>query len=358
LMIAVSATVGTDLMIGSFRETVSRWIETSLRADLYVALPGERGGASKYAADREIMSQIAALPGVRMLSSVLRTRLVGETGLENVTVFELNEKSKPGFIFREKSEGDVWARFEGGDALIVTEAYAYHRSVGVGGSVLLQTAAGMRPFEVVGVYADYSGDRGHLAMSRKTFGEYWRDLGYTGIGVYARSGADLVRLEEQIKERLSGSQTVRSDRAIYRASMEVFEQTFAVTETLRWLAAGIAFAGVFSALMALQFERIRQMGVLRALGVTSGQLGAMIASETGLIGLAAGIVACPVGYVVAHQLIFVIYRRAFGWTLDFYLSQGVFFQGVALAFCAALLAGVFPALKMANTRPAWAMRME
>jgi len=41
----------------------------------------------------------------------------------------------------------------------------------------------------------------------------------------------------------------------------MFEQTFTITETLRWLSAAIAFVGVFSALMALQFERTRQLGI-------------------------------------------------------------------------------------------------
>jgi putative ABC transport system permease protein len=36
----------------------------------------------------------------------------------------------------------------------------------------------------------------------------------------------------------------------------------------------------------------------------------------------------------------------------------VLFQGIVLAFVAALLAGVFPALKMAQTHPAEALRTE
>ena len=47
LMIAVSATIGMDLMIGSFRQTVAQWVHSSLPADLYVALPGEKMTADK-----------------------------------------------------------------------------------------------------------------------------------------------------------------------------------------------------------------------------------------------------------------------------------------------------------------------
>jgi putative ABC transport system permease protein len=110
--------------------------------------------------------------------------------------------------------------------------------------------------------------------------------------------------------------------------------------------------------MALQFERIRQLGILRSIGITSSQLSVLIISETGLMGLMAGLLAIPVGFIVAYVLIFVVYQRSFGWTMDFYFNGGILFQGIVLAFIAALLAGVFPALKMAQTHPAEALRTE
>src|SRR5207247_7035888 len=40
LMISISATVGVGIMVGSFRQTVQRWLEASLTADVYVSPPG------------------------------------------------------------------------------------------------------------------------------------------------------------------------------------------------------------------------------------------------------------------------------------------------------------------------------
>jgi putative ABC transport system permease protein len=234
----------------------------------------------------------------------------------------------------------------------------YHHAVKVGQKILLRTDQGELPFEVIAIYADYSGDQGHLAMSRLNYQRYWPDLGYSGIGVYARKGADLKQLESQISKLLTAQQSVKSNQEIYKASMIVFEQTFTITETLRWLSAAIAFVGVFSALMALQFERTRQLGNFRAIGITSRQLTVLIISETGLMGLVAGLLAIPVGFIVAYVLIFVVYQRSFGWTMAFYFDSGILYQGLALAFVAALLAGVFPAMKMAQTKPAEALRTE
>jgi putative ABC transport system permease protein len=374
LMIAVSATIGMDLMIGSFRQTVADWVQTSLRADLYVSLPGEKMPGARAEQDHRLKAKLAELQGVKMLSSVLHTNVIARDGVyaaglpgagaaaENdftkVSVFELNEKSRPGFIFKHKTDNKLWDRFEQQQTVIVTEPYAYHHSVKIGDKIRLQTDHGNEPFEVIGIYADYSGDQGHLAMSRRNYQHYWPDLGYSGIGVYAKDGVDLQQLENQIKKLLTAQQSVQSDQAIYKASMAVFEQTFTITETLRWLSAAIAFVGVFSALMALQFERTRQLGILRAIGITSGQLAVLITGETGLMGLVAGLIAIPVGYIVAYMLIFVIYQRSFGWTMAFHFNPGVIYQGLALALIAATLAGILPALKMAKTKPAEALRSE
>ena len=358
LMIAVAATIGMDLMIGSFRQTVAQWLQVSLPADLYVSLPGEKMTADKALADQRLKEKLAKLPNVQMLSSVLHTKIISDDEFTQVSVFELNAKLKKSFIFKHNVDDDLWNRFELQQSVIVTEPYAYHHEVRIGQKILLKTAQGKLPFEVIAIYADYKGDRGHLAMSRQNYLHFWPDLGYSGIGVYAKDGVDLQQLENQLRKLVTAEHSVKSNRAIYKASMEIFEQTFTITETLRWLSAAIAFTGVFSALMALQFERTRQLGILRAIGITPRQLTALIVSETGLMGLVAGLFAIPAGYVVAYVLIFVVYQRSFGWTMVFYFDPWVIYQGLALAFIAALLAGIFPALKMAQTKPAEALRTE
>ncbi len=356
LMMAVAATIGMDLMIGSFRQTVQEWLQSALRADLYVSLPGEKTPAAA-SGDHGLKAKLAAHGDVQMLSSLLATNLIANDELTKVSVYELNPQARRGFTFKQAAAGTVWDRFEREQTLIVSEPYAYHHDVKVGQTIMLRTEEGGQPFEVIAIEADYS-DQGHLVMSRRNYERYWPDLGYSGIGVYAKPGVDLKRLEDQLGQRLKAPQSIQSNRAIYEASMDLFEQTFTITETLRWLSAVIAFVGVFSALMALQFERTRQLGVLRAIGVTPAQLTVLIIGETGLMGLAAGLFAVPVGYIVAYVLIFVIYLRSFGWTMAFHMNAAVVYQGLALAFGAALLAGVLPALKMMRTRPAEALRNE
>ncbi|MFN8567346.1 MAG: FtsX-like permease family protein [Kouleothrix sp.] len=75
----------------------------------------------------------------------------------------------------------------------------------------------------------------------------------------------------------------------------------------------------------------------------------MVISQTGLIGVTAGLLALPVGVMLALVLVFVINKRSFGWTLLFQLDGGLFAQAMLVAIVAALLAGIYPAWRMSRT---------
>jgi putative ABC transport system permease protein len=151
---------------------------------------------------------------------------------------------------------------------------------------------------------------------------------------------------------------VRSNRALREASLEIFDRTFAVTVVLRFLATIVAVVGVLSALMALGLERAREIGVLRAQGFTPREVWSLVTAQTGVMGLVAGLLAIPVGIVLAVVLIFVINQRSFGWTLGLEVAPGLLLQAVLLAVGAALLAGLYPARRLARLPVPAALRDE
>jgi putative ABC transport system permease protein len=152
--------------------------------------------------------------------------------------------------------------------------------------------------------------------------------------------------------------SIRSNRALKAASLEIFDRTFAITGVLRLLALSVAFIGVLSALMALQLERGRELGVLRANGLTPGQVWKLVTTQTGIMGLLAGVLAVPAGLILAVVMVFVVNKRSFGWTLRLELGPEILLQAVLLSLAGALLAGVFPAWRMSRTSPARALREE
>jgi putative ABC transport system permease protein len=167
-------------------------------------------------------------------------------------------------------------------------------------------------------------------------------------------------LVASVRERAGDTQAllVRANRSLRQASMEVFDRTFTITQVLRLLAIGVAFVGVLSALMSLQLERARELAVLRATGLTPGQLWGLVSLQTGLLGLLAGLFSVPLGVALAYVLVHVINQRSFGWTLQLAVTPMTLVQAVLLALVASALAGLYPAWKMARANPALALREE
>jgi putative ABC transport system permease protein len=83
-----------------------------------------------------------------------------------------------------------------------------------------------------------------------------------------------------------------------------------------------------------------------------------VTSQTGLLGLAAGVLAVPLALVLSWLLIHVINRRSFGWSIDMVADPAGVLIAVALALIASLLAGLYPAWRMSRIPPAAAVRNE
>ena len=360
LMVAVATTVGVGLMVTSFRGTVADWLESSLEADIYVSPPSlvtRRGGAT-FAPG--LAEQVRATPGVAS-SSTLRTVQVRVDGVPtDVRAVDFGNAPVRPYRFKEGNAERVWKELEAPDAVLVSEPFAFHRRLGVGGTVELATDKGPRRFRVVGVYFDYGSDTGTVLMQRSTYLLHFDDARVSGVALYAEPGQDVEALVARVRERAGTVQAlgIQSNRALRQLSLEVFDRTFTITHVLRLLAVGVAFIGVLSALMALQLERARELAVLRATGLTPRQLWGLVSLQTGLLGLLAGLFSLPLGVALAYVLVHVINQRSFGWTLQLLISGDVLTQAMVLALSAAALAGLYPSWKMSRANPALALREE
>jgi putative ABC transport system permease protein len=359
LTIAVAATLGVTLMISSFRSSLIEWLDRTLAADLYVSPARPGGTASPPAAlDSAALATIASDPAVAEVRRYWRGTVPAEGGPVGVMAVDRDSRLSDQFEILEGSAG--WDDFDAGRNVLVSEPFAFRRDIDPGDALTLRTGAGPLSIPVTGVFRDYGSDQGMVMMAYETYRSLWGDSTVTAVALNLVPGSEPAAVRDGLVEATRGGQAlaIRSNRGLARASLEVFDRTFAITEVLRLLTLIVAFVGVVSALMALQLERGRELGVLRANGMTPGQLGGMVASQTGLMGLAAGLMALPMGVLLAALMIEFVNRRSFGWTMDMAVDPGALLQGLVVAVAAALLAGLYPSWKMARTSPAEALRGE
>ena len=224
----------------------------------------------------------------------------------------------------------------------------------------MDTLQGWQPFRVIGIFYDYSSSEGEILMGLDLYRKLWNDPAITAIGLRLAPGQDPDKVTRNLQDGLQDGQSllIRANRTLRSDVLTVFDRTFAITIALRLLATLVAFVGVLSALFLLQIEKQREVGILRALGLTGAELRKMVLIETGLMGLTAGLLALPTGYLLSLILIYVINKRSFGWTLQMAVEPGVLIQGVLIALAAALLAGIYPAWRLSRIPAAEAIRYE
>jgi putative ABC transport system permease protein len=361
LMVAMSVTIGISLMITSFRQTVVVWLNDALQGDIVISAPSVSGLQDVTPVDNE------AVPIIVQHPDVARVDLLRSTTVESsVGPIDIEAGSSPdygtGLRYRasDGSPKETWDAVHKGRAVIVSEPLANRLNLTRNDTLSLYTDDGLRLFPIAGIYYDYASTRGTAIMSLSSYREAWNDITVTALVVELRPGADPDQTARDLEGDLAPVQGLlaRPNRAIRQAALAIFDRTFAITGALQTLATVVAFIGVLSALLALQLEKQREFGVLRAVGLTIRELRSLILFETGLMGTVAGLLSMPAGLALALILVYVINRRSFGWTLQMVVAAAPFAEALAVSLIASLVAGIYPALRMGEMAPAEALRYE
>ena len=125
--------------------------------------------------------------------------------------------------------------------------------------------------------------------------------------------------------------------------MRIFDQTFAITYALEAVAIMVAVMGIAGALLALVIDRRRELGLLRFLGASTGQIRKMILVEAGVLGLLSNLAGLALGFVLSLVLIYVVNKQSFGWTIQFHWPVAVLAGALSVVYLATVLAGLYPA---------------
>lgn len=354
LVVAVSATCGVGVMIGSFRLSVADWLGQTLQADIYI----RDGQSLSNALPSPLLPSIKKIDGVDGLR-LARTLDIEAKGLPaNLLALDFDGKIKKGlsFIGDNIDPDALWQQWSAPDSVFISEPLSWRHALKGGDSIPINTQQGSVEFNIAGVFTDYGAGKGLIVMPMATMHRHWSDRGLSSIGVVVVDGkAQTVTEQLRTVVNQSPGLMMRSNKDIRELSLTIFDRTFAITHVLRLLTVGVAFVGILSALMALSLERRSEFAVLRALGMTPSELRRILFSQTGLMGLIAGILALPLGVLMSAILVAVINVRSFGWTMQFTVPPSVLLESVVLALVAALLAGWYPAWRLSRMSPSQAL---
>ena len=202
--VAMMASVG--IMVGSFRDTVSVWLDNRLGADLYLRPAGPAGMDSHPTLDPDIADRIEALDEVAAVDRfraypISYNGLPATLGAGQTLVFSRTSSLR--FVSGDRER--VMNLLPIGDYVVISEPFAYKHDLGVGDTIELPLRGCAVQFEVVGVYYDYANERG-VCHCRP------RDLAQ----VLAGSGAD--QSGDLCETRNRSDASARGDRRHHRGA--------------------------------------------------------------------------------------------------------------------------------------------
>jgi putative ABC transport system permease protein len=348
LLVCLALTIGMNLMVRSFRATVADWIDGTISADLFIApangFDGERGPGLP----REVIDYATSRPEVETFDVVRQAdvEIAGQPVVLLANELPSLQSGQRRLRWVETQNGarhalDEW---ENGRAILLSERLANVLKLRSGDSLEVPTPLGKRNFPIAGVFYDYN-PNAVFWMHRSLYTRIWRDEGIDGVALYLASSTSGEAMKTEINARFGARHalTLLPNREIRQTVFETFDQTFAVTYALQLIALVVAAIGVFDTLIAMMLERTTEVAGLRAMGASRRQIQKLAFWEFGLLGGLAWVLGTLAGLVLAAQMIWVINRQFFGWTIFPSFSPVVALQALGLALVAALGAGWLPA---------------
>ena len=249
------------------------------------------------------------------------------------------------------------ARLDANDILIGTELAA-DLGVGVGDKLLVQSATGVsNHFVIAGVL-----DLGNKAANQRNayVGLHGGQnlLGYPGgvttidITVHDVYAAEDVAQRIQDHTHLQADSWITTNAQFFSA---IRSQSMANTAIRFFVGLSVAF-GIASVLVVSVVQRSKEIGILRAMGISRGQVMRVFLLQGGLLGLGGAAAGCTLGIVALH--VWLQMTRAADGTPMFavVIDNTMLMQALALATFTGLLAALAPALRAARLDPVVAIR--
>jgi putative ABC transport system permease protein len=346
LMVGVAMATSFAVFVGSFESSTVEWVDQTLPADLWITSAGSvAGGGDAEPMNNDLREALTSLPGVE---AVERVRLddIEYRGYPVKLVASDLAASGPRIklMMLEGTQDDALRAMIGG-AVVVAENFARRFDVHRGSRIALSTKNGERWFDVAGVIVDYTSDTGMLMMDRGTYTANFGDERVDTYKLYLAKGSDPEPTRRAINERFADAYDlfVLTNHEFRDEIIAMLDQAFAVMHLLEVVAIVISVLGVVNAMLANVLDRVRELGILRAVGMLRRQVVRMVIWEGWLVGVMGIVGGVALGLVIGQVLLGYINLTQTGWYLPYRPSFRGIVETALLVAGGSALASYYPA---------------
>ncbi len=352
---SLSLSVALTVMVASFRESVTQWLDTVLPADLYARSATSTAMADAVYLPPTLETAVRGLPGVLRAE----TQRVSQVQLDpNRPAIALIARPLADPARALPLVGELVSALPGVTSVYVSEAMVslYGAAVGTQFKLPLPSTRGdartqtvLVPVHVRGVWRDYARQHGAVMLDAADFQRLTGDERANDLALWLEPGTDVAALRECIRV-LAGTPTggtgpdaasleFASVGEIRATSLRIFDRSFAVTYWLQAVAIAIGLFGIAASFSAQVLARKREFGLLAHLGLTRRQVLTVVAAEGAVWTAAGALLGLLLGLAVSVVLVKVVNPQSFHWTMDLLMP----WSRLALLCAAVVAAGTVTA---------------
>ncbi len=290
LVIGLTTVAAVSVFAASLKASFTEVLSTSTNADLFVLTPTSQGvGYSP-----EVVGMVRDVDGVRTVSPTAAG--TGVLDGEEVPFTSIDPRTVEDVLDLGMVEGQVGDLTQ--DGMIVEEEFAATQGWQVGDAVPAAFAGTpVGDLEVEGLYEGQGVVNTELVITGAAHTAYVPDRLEGAAMVLVEDGQDVATVKDRIAETLADQPDATvMDQEEFEGSMASFvDQIMGLITVLLLLAVVIALLGIVNTLALSVFERTRELGLLRAVGMTRGQVRAMVRWESVVISVIGALVGAALG---------------------------------------------------------------
>ena len=369
LMVGLILVVLVGTLNQSFQATMSDWVNKTFGWELVVSSNGNMIAFQSQPLNESIGQELAAIPGVKkdqrgLVSGMRFIQFLYEGRTLGMKAIDEPLPSQH-YSMIDRLDGPVETAgrelFSARDnTVMVSENFVLHFGKKTGDRIRIDTPSGPLIARIVAVVRDFANNEGVIYISRELYKSFWKDplVNVFLIDSEKPATADQVRLA--ISEKLGKSRNllITSNSELRGQMLTLVDQGFALLGTVQWSALLVGLLGLLNTMLVSVLERTRELGMMRAIGMSAKQLSRMIMLESLLQGILGALAALFFGIALSALWIHNTLASLLGWKIQFHLPVAVLLLTLISGAVTALLAGLYPARRAANLQIREALEYE
>lgn len=347
---ALAIMVSTATLIEGLTQSTHRWIRGSLPFDISVTASDMTTSLySEETLPRSLLATARKVPGVSFVYGVRKSFApyqdhdIMMLGVPALDYIEAHRRRGSTNWAQAIAEPKNLEELRTGRGVFASENMLALTGLRVGENIDLRTPTGPRQFRILGAIEDYSWPRGLVMMDIDVMSRLWRSDGLTYVDLQVTNPAEMDAVKTRFIDltRNNYAAHLLDQSQILAITDDVLRQTTSAANVQVWLAAIIGFLGIGNSLIIGVMQRQREIGLLRAVGMSRRQLQRTVAIEALLIGFAAGLLGMAGGavggWLPLRHFTFAITGYLFPVVIPWMVMVKVFFTATLIAILAALI---------------------